>query len=319
MSSRYEKFDRSTLIILPLDRRKHELDLSIIAPLKPTRITNESYTIIAERIREAKEKGSSVVLMMGAHVLRSGVQRYLIDLMENGYLSCIAMNGAGVIHDYELAAIGASTESVATYIRDGRFGLWAETGRINDIISDAMKKGMGLGEAVGKEIYEKQFPHRDISLLATGYRLGIPITVHVGIGYDIIHQLPNCDGAALGETSYRDFLIFTHLLEKLEGGVLMNFGTAVMGPEVYLKALSMVRNIAAQSGREISHFTSLVCDLSELPETYSSEPCKSDSRYYFRPWKTILARTVATGGKSFYIQGRHEETIPSLWSAVVKE
>jgi hypothetical protein len=316
MSSRYKQFDRSRLNTFPLVERNHDLNLSALLPLSNTGKTEEVFSKIAECIISAKAKGSAVVLMMGAHVLRSGVQRYIIDLMEKGFLSCIAINGAGVIHDFEFALIGATTESVAHYIRDGRFGMWQETSRINDIITMASEKGLGLGEAVGKVIEEEQFPHNDISVLAAGYRLGIPITVHVGVGQDIIHELPNCNGAALGDTSYRDFLIFTKILEKLQAGVVMNFGTAVMGPEVYLKGLSMVRNIAKQENRQINEFTSLVCDLVELPKKYSSEPCKKDSRYYFRPWKTILVRTVADGGESYYFRGKHENTIPQLWSAL---
>ncbi|MBU4263801.1 MAG: hypothetical protein KKC76_18250 [Proteobacteria bacterium] len=316
MPSRYEEFDRSRLNILPLADRQHDLDLSAILPLDQVAVDHGELVEVAKRIRAARQEGRPVVLMMGAHVLRAGVQRYLIDMMEQGYLSCVAMNGAGVIHDFEFAAIGATTESVAHYIRDGRFGMWRDTGRINDIIAAGAKDGLGLGEAVGRVIEQEAFPRRDISVLAAGYRLGIPITVHVGIGYDIIHELPNCDGAALGAASYRDFLIFARVLEGLERGVIMNFGSAVMGPEVYLKALAMARNVANREKREIRHFTSLVCDLAPLPEDYSSEPCKSNSMYYFRPWKTILVRTVADGGKSFYVQGGHAETIPQLWTAL---
>jgi len=316
MSSKYHQFDRARLCPLPLSEREHDLDLSVVLPLAPVPVTEKKLEQVAGRIRRAADAKKSVILMMGAHVLRSGVQRYLIDMMERGLLSGIAMNGAGVIHDFELAAIGATTESVARYIKDGRFGLWLETGRINDIINMAAEKKLGLGEAVGKVIEGEGFPHREISVLANAYRLGIPVTVHVGVGYDIIHQMPNCDGAALGETSYRDFLIFTHLVENLEDGVVMNFGSAVMGPEVYLKALSMARNAAGQSGREIRHFSTLVCDLAPLPDNCSAEPCKSNPQYYFRPWKTMLARTVADGGESFYVCGRHHETVPQLWSAV---
>ena len=146
--------------------------------------------------------------------------------------------------------------------------------------------------------------------------MGIPVTVHVGIGYDIIHEMPNCNGAAIGATSYRDFLIFAKIIENLEGGVVLNFGTAVMGPEVYLKALAMARNIAVQEDREIRHFTCVVCDLAPLPADYSSEPCKINPMYYFRPWKTILVRTVADGGESYYIRGNHNKTIPQLWTAL---
>lgn len=316
MVSRYEQFDRSRLKILPLGLRRHDLDLSVVLSCAPASSLRREIVVTAQQIASAREKKNSVILMMGAHVLRSGVQRYLIDMLERGFLSCIAMNGAGVIHDYELAACGATTESVAHYIRDGRFGLWRETGAINDIVSCGAADGLGLGEAVGKAIAEGDFPHRDISVLAAAYRCGIPVTVHVGIGYDIIHEMPNCDGAALGAASYRDFLIFARRVENLEGGVVMNFGTAIMGPEVYLKALSMARNVAAQESREICHFTSLVCDLAPLPEDYSAEPGKGNPMYYFRPWKTILIRTVGDGGRSFYVQGSHNETIPQLWTAL---
>lgn len=254
--------------------------------------------------------------MMGGHVIRAGVQKYLIDLMEKGFISCLAINGAGMIHDFEFALIGATTENVARYIHDGQFGLWKETGQINDYISQGYEQGLGMGEAVGKAIFEGDFQYKDISMLAAGYRLGIPVTVHVGIGYDIIHEHPNCDGAATGASSYRDFLYFTKIVERLEGGVVMNFGSAVMAPEVFLKALSMVRNVTCQHGTLIRHFTTLVCDIHDLPDNFNKEPSKDDPLYYFRPWKTLLIRTVADGGKSFYIKGSHENTIPALWRAI---
>jgi len=238
-------------------------------------------------------------------------------LMEKGYISCIAMNGGGMIHDFEFALIGATTEKVARYINEGQFGLWRETGQINDIINSAFKQdGLGMGEAIGQTIQEGKFPHKDISILAACYRLNIPATIHVGIGYDIIHEHPNCDGAATGETSYRDFLRLTKSVKEIEGGVLMNFGSAVMAPEVFLKALSMARNVAHQEGREIKHFTTLVCDLHDLPSNFKNEPSKDSAAYYFRPWKTMLVRTVADGGESYYVKGRHSDTIPALWTAI---
>jgi hypothetical protein len=255
--------------------------------------------------------------MAGGHVVRSGVQRHIIDLLEKGYISCIAMNGSVMIHDFEFSLIGSTTESVARYIRDGQFGLWQETGRINDIVNSAYAAGdAGMGSSVGRAIYEGDFPYKDLSILAACYRLNIPATVHIGIGYDIIHEHPNFDGAASGAASYRDFLLFAGMLEKLEGGVVMSFGSAVMGPEVYLKALSMARNVAFQEGREIRHFTTLVCDLYPLPDDLAKEACKDDPAYYFRPWKTMLLRTVADGGESYYVRGRHADTIPALWTAL---
>jgi len=311
-----KEFNRSQLQVAPLAARQHDLDLSCLLPLQPQSQLEPSLQRVAEKLLQAKKQDAARVLMMGAHVLRSGVQRYLIELLEHGAISCIALNGAGVIHDFELALIGATTESVARYIRQGEFGLWQETGRINDIVSQAATAGLGLGEAVGKAIFEGDFPHKQHSLLAAAYRLQIPLTVHVGIGYDIVHELPNCDGAAYGATSYRDFLRFARVLEGLESGVVMNFGSAIMAPEVYLKALSMVRNLARQQQRQICHFTTLVCDLLELPDDFRREPDRNSAAYYFRPWKTMLVRTVADGGESFYVRGRHAETIPQLWTAI---
>ncbi|WP_420264432.1 hypothetical protein [Candidatus Magnetominusculus dajiuhuensis] len=271
----------------------------------------------ASDIITARQRSSPVILMMGAHVIRSGVQRYLIDMMENGYISCIAGNGAAVIHDYELALIGATTEGVSKYIKDGQFGLWKETGQINDIINASYENDtkIGLGEAIGRAISEGAFAHTDISLLAAAYRLRIPATIHVGIGYDIIHEHPNCNGAATGALSYNDFLKFVSVVEGLQGGVLMSFGSAVMAPEVFLKALSMARNAASQENRQIDNFTTVVFDIHDITDT-KNEPPKDCATYYFRPLKTILLRTVADGGTGRYIKGSHRDAIPALWSAL---
>jgi hypothetical protein len=311
-------FDRSRLRLKPLSARKHDLDLRVIRALEPVPCRSKALATVADRIRSAKKRGSSVVLMMGAHVLRSGVQRYLIDWMEKGYLSCLAVNGAGLIHDFELALIGATTESVTRYISDGQFGLWKETGRINEIAKTAARSGIGLGEAVGQAIATGRFPHRDVSVLAAAWRLGVPVTAHVGIGYDIVHEHPNCDGAAYGAASYTDFLRFAAVIERLEGGVIMNFGSAVMAPEVYLKALAMARNVAHSRRRKICRFTTLVCDLLSLPADFRREASRGTPGYYYRPWKTMLVRTVADGGESFYVRGLHANTLPMLWSALMK-
>jgi len=275
--------------------------------------------VLGRRLAEARRDGAARILMMGAHVLRAGVSQYLIDLLERGLLTHIAMNGAGPIHDWEFALIGATTESVARYIRTGEFGLWEETGRMNQVIAAAARDGLGLGEALGQAILNGAFPHKDLSVLAACARLRIPATVHVGIGYDILHEHPNCDGAAVGQTSYQDFLVLAEAVRKLEGGVALNFGSAVMGPEVYLKALAMARNVALQEGREIRHFTTAVFDLVPLEGDTRQQAPKSDPRYYYRPWKTILVRTVADGGESFYIQGDHAVTLPHLYHAALKQ
>ncbi len=311
-------FNRTALKLKSLSHRKHDLDISIISKLNLNSKLKEDKNLkkVAQCIIKSKKNGFAVIWMIGGHVIRSGVQRYLIDLMERGYVSCLAMNGAGVIHDYEFALIGATTESVAKYIKEGQFGLWKETGEINNIINRSYKRGFGMGEAIGKAIYEGGFPYKEFSLLSAGYRLKIPVTVHVGIGYDIIHEHPNCDGAATGATSYHDFLLFAKVVENLEKGVVMNFGSAVMAPEVFLKALSMARNVAHQKRKRIKHFTAVVCDLYNLPSNFSKEPDRHEPGYYFRPWKTMLIRTVADGGEGFYIKGHHADIIPAFWRAI---
>lgn len=311
----FPEFDRSQLHLKPLVERVHDLDASSILqlddPLPP--FSDPNLDVLVERIVTARERGAAVILMMGAHVIRSGLSRFLIELMRQEYITHFALNGAGAIHDFEFALIGATTESVARYIRTGEFGLWSETGEINRAVKDGLRENLGFGEAVGKMIQEEQFPYRDISLCAAGYRLQVPVTVHVGVGCDIIHEHPSCDGAALGEASYRDFLIFTQSVTNLEGGVFLNIGSAVTGPEVYLKALSMARNVATRQGKGIAHFTSAVGDLYPLDGgEFRGQPEKSDFRYYFRPWKTILVRTVADGGESFYLRGDHRATLGNL-------
>ncbi len=366
----YPMFDRSRLRLRPLAERVHDMTLADVLPLDAAvePCTDPALPQVADRIRAARAAGAPVILLMGAHVIKVGLSRFVIDLLERGIVTHVGMNGAGPIHDFELALIGATTESVARYIQEGQFGLWEETGWINDIVAHGVREGLGFGEALGRAIWEgakqrmaKQrmangesangesangettngewrisesrmsetansewrgrklsFAHPDVSILAAGYRLGVPVTVHIGIGQDIIHEHPNCDAAALGEASYRDFLIFTEAVAHLQGGVLLNFGTAVMGPEVYLKALAMARNVAHQEGRRINRFTTAVFDLQDLGPDLRHEAPKSDPRYYYRPFKTILVRTVQDGGESFYIRGDHRATLTTLHRLVTE-
>lgn len=313
-------FDRSQLRLKPLAERIHDMGLPQVLNLtdETPPFEHPNLSTVAQRMVTAQQQGGQVILMMGAHMLKVGLSRFMIDLMERRLITHVAMNGAGPIHDFELALIGASTESVARYIQKGQFGLWADTGRINEAIVAGARDGIGLGEAVGRVIEEEKFPHRHLSVLAAGYRLGVPVTVHVGIGYDIIHEHPNCDGAALGQTSYHDFLVIAQTVSKLQGGVMLNFGTAVMGPEVYLKALAMARNVAHQRGEKINRFTTAVFDLLDLGQgDLHTEAPKDDPRYYYRPYKTILVRTVQDGGESFYFKGDHRATFPGLYRQVV--
>lgn len=319
----YPIFNRSQLQLQPLSQRDNDLSQDIVMSLDDPipDYNNEYLETIADRIITAKANKATIMILMGAHVIRSGVNRFLIDLMQKGYISLIGTNGASPIHDMEFAMIGETTESVARYIQEGQFGLWEETGRINDAAIYAKTNGYGLGESIGKMISEDEsaFPYQETSLFAAGYRLRIPLTVHVGIGQDIVHEHPNCDGAAIGASSYRDFLTVAHYVQNLEGGVVLNIGTAVMGPEIFLKALSMARNVARQNDNEIRHFTSAVFDLVDLGQKPSKEAPKSEAVYYFRPYKTILIRTVADGGESFYVRGNHRATIPNLHRLIMQK
>jgi hypothetical protein len=319
LPSKYPQFDRSRLIVKPLGERVNDLSLSRWLSLEDATPPFESPDLptVADRLLRAKNAGAARILMMGAHVLRAGVNRHIIDLLSRGLIDHIAMNGAGAIHDYELARIGATTESVARYIKSGEFGLWRETGELNDLIREAAAQECGLGEWVGQHISGSGYPYADLSVLAAAWRLNVPVTIHAGIGYDILHEHPNCDGAALGAASYRDFLIFAATVERLEGGVLLSFGSAIMAPEVYLKALAMSRNVAIQQGREIRKFATAVFDLVPIKGDIHKELPKSDPGYYFRPQKTILVRTVAEGGESFYFCGDHRATLPALRRALI--
>lgn len=318
-SSKFKRFQRDALLLKPLSERDNLLDLSIMGdPGKTAMIEDPRYLELAADITAAREKDAAVLALMGAHVIRAGMSPLIIRMMEEGLLNHIGFNGAGAIHDFEFALAGQTTESVARYIQSGEFGLWKETGLLNDIVKTGVEQGLGYGEAVGKYILENSLEHAEYSILAAGYRLGVPVTIHLGLGYDIIHEHPNCDGAALGEASYDDFLILANTVSRLESGVFLNYGSAVMGPEVYLKALSMARNVARQEGREIRHFTTAVFDLADLGEISGKEPEKSEARYYFRPLKTILIRTVRDGGVSFYFHGDHRDTFPQLYSACLK-
>jgi len=320
----YEKIDRSRLKILSLSQREHKMTVEKIYQLDSEipPYENKKLEEVADRIVKAHKRGGQVVWMMGAHVIRRGNSRFIIDLMERGVITHVATNGAGAIHDFELALIGATLEDVEQYIKDGKFGNWEETGRyVNEAVKRGYRDKIGYGEAISRMIHLGEeginFPHRDISVFATAYRLGVPITVHRGIGYDITDQHPSADYAAIGYTSGQDFLIFANSISKLEGGVFLNLGSAVMGPEVYLKSLSMARNIAAQRGEKIRYFTTANFDLIQFDD-FSDEGKPYEAHYYHRPKKTILVRTVKDGGESFHIQGDFDRTVPHLYLQVVK-
>jgi len=314
MPGEFEQFDTSRLNILPLERRRNLVTLDDVLQVgdAPMPMDSDDLRTVADAVIAANARGASVVLLMGAHTIKQGLGRYLADFIRRGWVSVVACNGACAIHDYELAKIGATSESVAENIVDGRFGMWRETAELNDVVAAGNTDGLGFGQAVGRAICQGEFPHREVSVFAAAWEAQVPITVHVGIGYDILHQHANFDAAATGQASYRDFLILAGIIENLSGGVVLCFGSAVMGPEVYLKALSMARNVAAAEGRTIRGFTSAVFDLVDLKGDLHAEAPKDTPEYYYRPYKTILVRTVRDGGRSFYLRGDHLATIPAL-------
>jgi len=246
---------------------------------------------LAVQISNAKERGKMVIAMFGAHLIKRGLSLYIIDLLKKGYIKHLATNGAGSIHDFEIALAGKTSEDVAIHIKDGSFGMAEETGHM---MNDALKKSnKGYGYAIGNLIAENSFKYKESSIFYNAYDLGIPITVHVAIGTDIIHQHPSCDGASLGQTSYDDFKKFVESVSMLKGGVLLNIGSAVILPEVFLKALSIARNL----GSPVNNFTSANFDMIK----------------HYRPTMNVVERPTSIGGKGFNIIGLHQSTIPTLY------
>ena len=239
--------------------------------------------------------------MLGGHIVKTGVAPVLIDLMERGVITHIAMNGSGAIHDYEIARFGATSEDVARGLLDGTFGMADETGwGMNQAFTAGMRNGWGMGESLARALLEeKDLAHPEMSLLMTAHRLGIPCTVHAALGAEIIHQHPAADGAAIGDTSHRDFRRLAASLPGLhEGGVALNLGSAVIMPEVFLKALTIARNL---NERRPVNFTT--CDL--------------DMQRHYRPRMNVVIRPTNAGGKGYEITGHHEIMIPMLVWAVV--
>ncbi|MCF8144398.1 MAG: hypothetical protein K9N21_10810 [Deltaproteobacteria bacterium] len=254
---------------------------------------------IRNRIITAVASKKPVILAMGAHAIKVGLNPIIIDLLRRGIITGLAMNGACIIHDAEIAMAGKTSEDVAEAIGDGRFGMAEETGRVlNRAIIEGADKGLGLGESVGAILVEGGFPYNRHSLLATAHELDIPVTVHVAIGTDIIHFHPSADGAAIGKTSHRDFRIFSRLVSELEGGVFINLGSAVIMPEVFLKALTLVRNL----GHSVKNITTVNMDFIRQ----------------YRPMTNVVHRPTLDNGKGFSLVGHHEIMFPLLAAAVIE-
>jgi hypothetical protein len=250
-------------------------------------------------VLSARKRKKPVILMMGAHVIKVGLAPVIIDLLRRKVITAVAMNSAAAIHDVETAMWGQTSEDVAVNLLDGRFGMARETGElINGTLREAMHgSDLGYGEALGARLLELRAPHADVSLLCTCYSLGVPLTVHAAIGTDIIHQQPTMDGAATGELSFRDFRSFCETCRGLSRGVVFNIGSAVIMPEVFLKAVTVARNL----GSPARGFTTAVFDMN----------------VHYRPVMNVQTRPTQDGGRGFYFTGHHEIMIPLL-AAMIK-
>jgi hypothetical protein len=259
----------------------------------PHILTGEALRNLMDAWVEAHTRGRARVAMIGGHVIKTGVQRPFLALLDRGALTAVAMNGAAAIHDFEIAMWGNTSEPVEETLGPGRFGMVEETPTLmNRAVSEGVRRGIGMGEALGRFLLDEGAPHADLSVLARAAARGLPATVHVAIGTDTLHQHPSFDGAATGEATHRDFRILCAALRDLAGGVILHFGSAVVLPEVFLKALSVVRNL----GHEVSGFTA----------------ANFDQIRHYRPEKNVIERPVQRGGSGHSFVGPHELWIPVL-------
>jgi hypothetical protein len=265
----------------------------------PNILASKHLKEVVAAVVQARKDNCRVMLGMGAHAIKVGMNPVIIDLMERGIITSLALNGAGIIHDFELALIGQTSEDVDKEILSGAFGMAEETGSmLNRAIKDA-NNGEGIGGAVGRMIQAGDFPYKDKSLLAAGSRLGVPVTVHVAIGTDIIHMHPSFDGKATGAAAQNDFLAFCSLVSELEGGVYINLGSAVLLPEIFLKAVTLCRNL----GNSLQHFTTVNMDFVQ----------------HYRPNTNVVRRPTQSGGRGYAITGHHEIMFPLLAAAIIEQ
>jgi len=311
MSAPYEEFDLSGVHTYPLASRPSKAHAEDFARPVSATVTFKDWfeslpnilggldiRRVVAAISAARDRKAGIVWGLGAHVIKTGLSPVLIDLMERGYVSGLAMNGAGIIHDFEVALAGATSEDVDAALGPGRFGMAEETGRIlNEVIRSGAQAQKGLGQAVSEYLGEHAPPHASRSLAAAAHRLQIPLTVHVAIGTDIIHMHPLASGAAIGETTLRDFRYFTTSVARLAGGVYLNCGSAVVLPEVFLKAVALVRN----QGIPLDNLTTVNIDFLRM----------------YRPQTNVVSRPVAgTGGAGISLVGHHEILIPLIAAAL---
>ncbi|HUQ86024.1 MAG TPA: hypothetical protein VM096_00610 [Vicinamibacterales bacterium] len=308
----HEEFDLSGIKTYPLRSRESKVNLAQFAtPHKPgsglggfmkslpNLLAAKDFKDVVDAIVAAKRADRAIIWGLGAHVLKTGLSPVLVDLMQRGFISAIATNGAGIIHDFEIALSGGTSEDVDATLGPGTFGMAEETGtQLNRAINDGVAAGLGLGQSVGKYLDAAKPPFGQISVAAAAWRLQIPVTVHVAIGTDIIHMHPQASGAAIGEGSLRDFKYFVSCVSRLEGGVYLNCGSAVVLPEVFLKAVAIARN----EGRSLDGLTTVNLDFLRQ----------------YRPLTNVVSRPTAGTGKGYALTGHHELLIPLLAAALVE-
>ncbi len=312
MAFPYEEFDLSGVKTYPLKSRAgkartedfgrpHEVGAAVgsFVDALPNILAGADFKAVVRAIVDAKRRGRGIVWGLGAHVIKTGLGPVLVDLMDRGFVSAIAANGAAVIHDFEVALVGATSEDVDEALGPGRFGMADETGRLlNGAIVEGVTAGLGIGQAVGRFLSAKQPPFARASVLAAAARLDVPVTVHVAIGTDIIHMHPTASGAAIGEGSLRDFRYFVSNVARLEHGVYLNCGSAVVLPEVFLKAVALARN----RGNALADLTTVNLDFLRM----------------YRPHTNVVMRPTAGSGRGYSLIGHHEIMIPLLAAAVIE-
>ena len=313
--SPYEPLDLSRVRTVPLGARPNKLDIGELAGVPepkrsfarfmeslPDQLAARSLRAVVAAVVAARRSDRPVVLAMGAHVIKCGLNPIVIELVRRGVVSALALNGAGAIHDLELALVGGTSEDVAAGLGDGTFGMVEETGRlINEAVADAYQSDSdgrpGLGAILGNQILQRDLPHRQHSLLAVAREQGIPATVHVALGTDIVHMHPTMRGDATGAATLYDFRLLAAVVADLEDGVYINVGSAVVLPEVFLKALTVARNL----GHTVDHFTTVNLDMLQ----------------HYRPNQNVVHRPTTPAGKGYSITGHHEIMLPLLAQAIV--
>lgn len=300
--STYSVYDRPSKVTVECFAKPLAAGASVrdLLAALPDQLLGRDFPEMIRRLAAAHRRGRPIILGMGAHVIKVGLNPIIIDLMERSIISGIAMNGAGIIHDSEIAMAGMTSEEVDQVLASGAFGAARETGEtINRAAAQGAANDQGLGEAVGEYLLNQRYSYNHLSLLATARRLSIPLTVHVAIGTDIVHIHPTADGAATGKTTHRDFRLFCSMVADLEGGAYLNVGSAVLLPEVFLKALTACRNL----GYKVENFTTVNLDFIR----------------HYRPATNVVNRPTAGGGKGYNITGHHELMLPLLAAALLDE